>query len=115
MAADYVPLNPRNGNGHMPFPTSRKAFNRGLPRRVGSIEDQVDDHDRRLDAVVSRLTAVESRSVATGSDPGLAVRMATIVEIADRLAGRLSRTNKRSTRSRRKLAVITDQIAAQLE
>jgi hypothetical protein len=51
-----------NGNGHMPLPQSKRAFQRALPHRVGSIEDHLDGHERRMDELVSRLAAIEARS-----------------------------------------------------
>jgi hypothetical protein len=72
--ADHVVATSPNGNGHI-FPLSRKAFNRGLPRRVGAIEDALDaqerrgdSHERRVDELVCRLTAIEEQPSSTASE-----------------------------------------------
>jgi len=84
------------GNGHA-FPISRKAFNRGLPRRVGAIEDLLDN-------VALRLTAVEAQPAATAS-----VEADNAVEIIARLMERL-----RSKRSRRRLSVSVGPVTVSL-
>ena len=112
MAVEYTSTS-RDGTGHTPVPLSRKAFQRGLPHRVGAIEDQIDAHDRRLDDCVCRLIAVEKRPMA-GPDPILEAKIDGLIATVEQLSAQLQRIDKRSLQSRRRLAVIADQVADQL-
>jgi len=109
MAVQIVPTS-RNGNGHAVFPLSRKAFHRSLPGRFGVVEDTLETMERRLDDFICRLTAIEQRPVAV-SDPGLEARLDNLVEIVTRMAVRVERVDRRSARSRRRVAAIADQLA----
>jgi hypothetical protein len=93
---------PRTGNGFAHSPLSSKHFRRALPGRLGAIEDEVYRHDRQLDAVLGRLSAIESHPATTGPDPGLAARLEAIVGIVEILA------RTRRSRVRRKSAAIAD-------
>jgi hypothetical protein len=99
-AVEIEPITSRGmpiDNGYN-FPLSHKAFHRGLPRRVGNIEDQLEVHERQIEDLVSRLTTLEAR-VAT----------------VDHLDERVRRLDRRSLRSSRKLAVLADQVEDRLE
>lgn len=82
----------RNGNGHTPLPLSRRAFQRALPHRVGSIEDHLDGHERLMDELVSRLAAIEARS----EDMTLSARVDLVEQVVDLL--RLVLGKRRSRR-----------------
>jgi hypothetical protein len=69
----------RKGNGHTPLPLSRRAFQRALPHRVGSIEDDLDGHERRMDELAYRLAAIEARS----EDTTLSARVDLVEQIVD--------------------------------
>jgi hypothetical protein len=73
---------------------------RSAPARIGLLEDQ-------LEALAERLPDPKT----DGLDRTNEVRIDNLAEIVGRLAKRLDRIDKRSARSRRKLAVITDQVA----
>jgi hypothetical protein len=62
----YVASQHTNGKDHhQPLPQSRRAFQRGLPLRLGAAEDQLDGHDQRLDDLVIRIAAIEARATDT--------------------------------------------------
>jgi hypothetical protein len=91
-----------NGNGHAGFPLSRKAFHRGLPRRVGAIEDELDAQEsrsdgieRRVDLLVCRLTAIEKRPPSIVSDPALTAQFGNIIEAIVWLADQMRLRNSR--------------------
>jgi hypothetical protein len=121
-----------NGNGHSPFPLSRRAFRRGLPKRLGAVEDGLETQESRNDAIekrvdllVCRLTAIEKQPPAIASDPALGNFVEAIVWLADRVRPRNSRgqfirsgTNatsrgKRLARSRQ-AATGVNQVAARI-
>ena len=111
----FLPSEYRNVNGHAGFPMlSRKAFYRVLPRRVGAIEDALDAQARRVDELICRLATVEVKPQATTSDPALTARFDNLVAIVAKLAERVEHIDRRSLRSRRKVAAIADQITDQL-
>jgi hypothetical protein len=102
MAAEYVAPTVNGGNGYCPYPVSRKTLLRGLPRRLGTLEDQLDHCDRRLDANDFQIAAFQAR-------------LANLVEIVECMAQQLRRVDRRSARSRRRVAVIADRVEASLE
>jgi len=106
--ANQVVVNRPNGNGHAIFPLNRKAFHRSLPRRLVTVEDTLDEQQQRLDDFVCRLTTVEQKRVAS---PGIEARVNNVSDIVIRLAACVGRIDRRSARSRRKIAVIADQLA----
>ena len=114
----------RNGNGKVyPAPTSRRAFIKSAPGRIGALEDQVEKHTLRLDAITDRLPdSVADEACFVELDDRIDTRATTIevrlenlVDIVGRLTERLKRVEARSLRSRRKLAVVADQVEASFE
>jgi hypothetical protein len=95
-----VPSNGNNGSIH-PEPMSRRVFIRFAPRRIGVLEDQVDD-------AVCRIAALETKPSA---DPALAARVDNLVEEVTRLTEKVKLVDRRSARSRRKMATIADYLA----
>jgi hypothetical protein len=93
--AGQIVANLRNGNGHADFPLSRKAFHRGLPKRVGAIEDGLDAHERRVDELVCRLTAIEKQPPSIASDPALTTRFENFAEAVVWLADQMRPRNGR--------------------
>jgi hypothetical protein len=69
----------RKGNGHTPLPLSRRAFQRALPHRVGSIEDHLEDLERRLDELASQLAAIAVLS----EDMTLSARAALVEQVVE--------------------------------
>jgi hypothetical protein len=68
-------------------------------------------HEHRLAAIFGRLPDLADNAVIVG----LNVRVDALVETVGRLASRLDRIDKRSARSRRKLAVTADLVEASFE
>jgi uncharacterized coiled-coil protein SlyX len=92
----------RNGNGNgYPAPTSRKAFLRSAPARIGLVEDRVEVHEHRVDAIAACVSETYER-------------IDNLTKAIARLTERLDRIDRRSARSRRKLAVVVDQVADSL-
>jgi hypothetical protein len=91
------------GNGHGTFPVSRKTLLRHLPRRLGTLEDQVESCERRLSEIAGSAASTELTA--------LAVRFDNLAEIVGRLTATVRRIDRRSARSRRRVAVIADQLA----
>jgi hypothetical protein len=103
----------RNGNGKgYPEPTSRRAFIKSAPGRIGALEDQAEEHALRLDAIALQLpdpiadeacvVEINERTRATVIE----VRLDNLIEMVGRLTERVKRVEKRSLRSRRKLAAL---------
>ena len=114
MQSTYLPspIVRRNGNGaRFPAPTSRRAFIKSAPRRLGTIEDQLEAHEHRLDAI-SGLLGSEARDPRTAA---IETRLDNLVEIVGCLAARLDRIDKRSARSRNKVAALVDRVEASFE
>jgi hypothetical protein len=135
---EFLPPSPvrHNGNGGFPAPTSRRAFLKSAPRRIGALEDQFESLENRLDAI-AELLGSETRAVSfevrlnnmsevvqrltkrfDRIDTAVAAfgaRFGNLVEIVGKLTNRLGCIDKRSARSRRKLAVMADQVEVSLE
>jgi hypothetical protein len=91
----------RNGSdGGFPLPTSRRAFLKAAPVRIGFVEDAVEAQTLRIDAIVARLSDAEA----------VGVRLDNLIEIVTELAERVSRIDRRSARARRRIAVLSDQV-----
>jgi hypothetical protein len=101
----------RNGNGGFPAPTSRRAFLNAAPRRIGVLEDQVETHEVRLDAI-SGLLGSEARDPRAAA---IETRLNNLVEVVGHLTARLNRIDTRSARSRRKVAALIDRVEASFE
>ena len=97
-----------NGNGTYPAPMSRRAFIKSAPGRLGVLEDQVEAVELQLDAIVKRLPD-PVRAAA------IEARLNNLVDTVARLTERVKRVENRSLRSRRKLAVIADQVETSFE
>jgi hypothetical protein len=115
MQSTYLPspiVRRNNGNGtRFPVPMSRRAFFNAAPCRIGVLEDQVETHEVRLDAI-SGLLGSEARDPRTAA---IETRLDNLVEIVGCLAARLDRIDKRSARSRRKVAALVDRVEASFE
>lgn len=90
-----------NGSVHIE-PTSRRAFLRSAPPRIGHLEDQVERQGRRLNLLVGVIPRVA----------GILVRLDALAEENERLRERVRLLDGRSKRSRRKVAVLADQVQA---
>jgi hypothetical protein len=105
----------RIGNGNGSVPLSRRAFVRGLPRRMGGIEDAVEAVEQRLDANEALFAKIEARldardrAIAT-TEAAFEVRLRNFIGVINGLAVTVRRIDRRSVRSRRRLAVIADQL-----
>jgi hypothetical protein len=110
-----------NGNGSTyTAPTSRRAFLKSAPSRIGFLEDQIEEHEHRLDTITDQLPdpAADKRCVAEIYADilvhehrlgALAVRVANLADLTktvERLTQRLGRIDRRSLRTRRKVAAI---------
>jgi len=111
MQEHLAPTSP-NGNGQSAYPLSRRAFARGLPRRIAAIEDQFANQAQRLDAGDALLARVETRLDAI--EAALTARVDNLAEHTVRIDARTRRIDQRSLRSRRRVAVIAHQIEADL-
>jgi hypothetical protein len=75
----------------MSLPLSRRAFQRALPLRLGSIEDHLDIHEQRVDKLVARLAAIEAHA----EDKDLRARVDLIEKIVDLLKLALGKRQSR--------------------
>jgi hypothetical protein len=92
-----------NGATHHPAPNSRRAFLRSAPARIGVLEDGIEVHALRFDAIATRLSEEGRRTLA------IETRLNNLSEIVQRLTGRLDRVDARSARACRRIAVLSDQ------
>jgi hypothetical protein len=81
-----------SGNGRLPLPLSKRAFQRALPHRLGGVEDHLDAQKQRVDELVSRLAAIEAR----WEDMTLSARAYLVEQVVDLL--RLVLGKRRSRR-----------------
>jgi hypothetical protein len=132
--ADYlVPAlkNINGGNGR--YPLSRRDFERSLPRRMAVLEENINSCELRFDGGDILLAAIEARldgldiaiehlagrlndvrPVIPVPDLSAAVRIGNLVEIVSHLSEQVRRIDRRSAKSRRRVAVIADQVEASL-
>jgi hypothetical protein len=121
-----------NGAAH-PVPTSRRAFLKSAPRRLGLLKDLLEGLGIRLDAIECYLpdpeideardrelhrrvdvlaAAIADFAALTKPTWLLAVRFDALAADFLRLRKRLGRVDRRSARSRRRLAGLATQNAA---
>jgi hypothetical protein len=98
----YLQHNGGNGHGSDAFPVSRKALLRHLPRRLGALEDQIEACEQRVNAIAGPAAGMETTV--------LTVRLDNLVDAVSRLSEQVRRIDRRSARSRRRVAVIADQL-----
>jgi hypothetical protein len=102
-----------NGNGTAyPAPTSRRAFVRSAPGRIGALEDQIEAHELRLDAIADQLPDPDLCAQLTAADQLLIARIDNLVETVEHLTKSLKRIDRRSLRQHRKLAAMAAQVAS---
>jgi hypothetical protein len=89
----YVEHPLRNGKDHnTSLPQSRKAFQRSLPLRLGSVEEQLDTQDQSVEDIRTRLAALEARA----DDKSDAARVELLRNVVDVI--RLALGKRRSRR-----------------
>jgi hypothetical protein len=84
-----------NGKDHGgPLPQSKRAFARSLPPRLGAVEDHIAGQAQRIDALISRVTALETQV----RDQALVTRADTFERMIEFLQISLGYKKRRSPR-----------------